>query len=295
MKSSPSIFLILVGLVLIAAGYYVYSSGSFTPPSATTNTVSRDVTQTITITQTIANQTVVQTQTITQSLTETETQYMPATGVQVSAFKINYYAKDSKAYKNVIGNATTSLFNTSCNLPLTVIDPSWPTSTTSKYRADQARGEVVFAQKCSFSNLSSGTYGVKVCVVGSPISSATKYTSKNVMPYVAIVDGAIVVGDVAGVHTHKLPCPTTKKTDIYIYRINGTAFDTLKVTVDCCGVTGINYGMNMQFIIPLQSVGIDSFFTTDTSTVLLITGFSLIIAGALLLYFFAPKRKRGRR
>lgn len=289
------VYLAILGLILLGLGYYVYSNGTIMPLQqgevvTVTQTVIR-ANQTDTITTT---QVEVQTQTVQKNITTTETAYAPSSGAVISAFKINYYSKGSTEYKNTVANSPASLLTSTCNLPLAVIDPGWSTSTSSKYYYGKARGEVEFNSKCVYKNLSSGDFGVRVCVVGTPLESSSKYTTSNLFPKVAIVDGVLIVGDVTSIMTYKIPCPSTKKTDIYIYRINGTMYDTLKVTVDCCGVTAVNYGLNTQFIIPLQSMGIDTHLLMDSGSILLYGG-AIILALAFILYFIEPKKGRRRK
>jgi len=279
--NSSAVAVAILALILLAAGLYVYQGSGVhqTQPQP------QQPIQTMTVTQTVANTTITTTTTMTQ--TQTEIQYSPSTGTQLSFFKINYYAKGSTDYNNVMKNAVTSLCSSSCTLPLAVIDPQWPST-----KAANARGEVVFSDKCSFSNLSSGTYGVKVCVVGTPVQSASIYTTSNTFPKIAIVDGVLVVGDARSINTYKLPCPTTKKTDIYIYRINGSAYDTLRVTVDCCGVTAVTYNLNTQMIIPLQSLGIELPVAINTYDLMIWAGAAFLLIAA---YIYFKPRRRGRR
>ncbi|MCS7102291.1 MAG: hypothetical protein NZ992_00220 [Candidatus Korarchaeum sp.] len=290
-----------LGVVLLGAGYYIYTKGGFTPAEGPGIPLVRTLTLTETVrvpngTLTVTT-TSVQTQTLVETYTQKETQveYAPAAGMTVSAFKVNYYTKSSTEYKNLVANISASLLNTKCNQPLTVIDPQWPTSTSSKYAAAKARAEIVYGteNECkTFKNLSSGNFGLRVCVVGTPGESGVKYTTSNRYPKLAIVDGVIVAGDTTGLLTHKIPCPTTKSTTIYIYRINETRYDLLRVTVDCCGVTSIGYSLNTQFIIPLQSVDVSLPITIDTATVLMMTGAILIATGVFLNLNAKPRRKR---
>jgi len=259
--------LLLIGLFLLGFGLYTQRAFPLEPQTQTVT-----ATETVTVANTTTTTTVTQTQTQTQ--TQTTTRYVLAGNLILNNFSISYVDEGDPAYKEIFEDVTKDILSPSCKVPVAYIKANLN---------ETAKGLVYFAKKCSFK--SEEGYGIEVCIQGEGTESYTRYTRKNVFPAVAIGKGVLVIGDIRSKRIYKLP---ENETTAYIWLFRDkTKVDELKLSVDKCGVTAVNYGWRTHLIVPLQAIGLDLSYVLDTSSLLMGLGVGLV---AIAVYFLYRRR-----
>lgn len=254
--------LLLIGLALLGFGLYTQRAFPLEPQ-----------TQTVTATETVTVANTTTTTTVTQIQTQTKTiaQYVPTSGIALNNFSITYVNANDSAYKEIFEGVAEAILSPSCEGPVAYIKTNLN---------ETARGFVLFKKQCSFEPKDGE--GIEVCIQGEGTERYTRYTRKNVFPAVAIGKGVLVIGDVGSKQIYKLPANETTAY-IWLFR-NKTKVDELKLSIDKCGVTAVNYGWRTHLIVPLQAIGLDLSYVLDTSSLLMGLGVSLVAIAAYFLY-----------